>query len=89
MEQSFGIFESLSQYGALGIITLALGAALWYLLKRQLASEDALKAKVETLQTEINTYIRTDQNRVSDVIENNTRAFQELRDLILLNKNSR
>lgn len=89
MEQSFGIFESLSQYGALGIITLALGAALWYLLKRQLASEDALKTKVETLQTEINTYIRTDQNRVSDVIENNTRAFQELRDLILMNKNHR
>ena len=28
--ESFGVFETLSQYGALGVITLALGAALWF-----------------------------------------------------------
>lgn len=47
---SFGIFETLAQYGALGVITLGLGAALWFLLKRQIASEDRLKSKVDELQ---------------------------------------
>ena len=44
--ESFGVFETLSQYGALGVITLAMGAALWFLLKRMLATEDELKKKV-------------------------------------------
>ena len=43
--QSFGVFETLTQYGALGVIVLGLGAVLWYMLKRQLASEDELKRK--------------------------------------------
>ena len=43
--QSFGVFETLTQYGALGVIVLGLGAVLWYMLKRQLASEDELKKK--------------------------------------------
>jgi len=41
--QSFGVFETLTQYGALGVIVLGLGAVLWFMLKRQLASEDELK----------------------------------------------
>jgi hypothetical protein len=84
--ESFGVFETLTQYGALGVITLALGAALWFLLKRQIASEDRLKAKVDELQKEINDYIRNDQNQIKSTIENNTKALQELRELILIKK---
>ena len=83
---SFGVFETLTQYGALGVITLGLGAALWFLLKRQIASEDRLKSKVDDLQKEINDYIRNDQNQIKSTIENNTKALQELRELILIKK---
>lgn len=80
--QSFGVFETLTQYGALGIITLALGYALYYLLKRQIASEDKLKGEVEQLRKEMNEYLRNDQNRLKETIENNTKALSDLKDLI-------
>lgn len=83
---SFGIFETLAQYGALGVITLGLGAALWFLLKRQIASEDRLKVKVEELQKEMNDYVRNDQNQIKQAIENNTRALTDLRDTIIRGK---
>lgn len=84
--QPFGVFETLTQYGALGVITLGLGAALWSLLKRQIASEDRLKVKVEELQKEMNDYIRNDQNNMKQTIDNNTRALSDLRDLIIRGK---
>lgn len=83
--QTFGTFDVLVQYGALGIITLGLGAVVWYLLKRQLASEERLQSKVDDLQKEINEYIRTDQHKLINIIENNTEAMKELRDIILTN----
>lgn len=83
---SFGVFETLTQYGALGVITLGLGAALWFLLKRQIASEDKLKNQVDALQKEINDYIRNDQNQIKLTIDNNTKALSDLRDLIVRGK---
>ena len=82
--QSFGVFETLTQYGALGVITLGLGAALWFLLKRQIASEDRLKSKVEELQKEINDYIKQDQNKIKETFENNTKALDNLKEIILI-----
>ena len=82
--ESFGVFETLTQYGALGVVVLALGAALWFLLKRQIASEDRLKTKVEELQKEINDYIRQDQNKIKETIDNNTKALENLRDIIIM-----
>jgi hypothetical protein len=84
---SFGIFEVLTQYGVLGIVSLGLGAALWYLLKRQIASEDRLKQRVDELQRELNDYIRNDQSMLKSTVENNTKALQELRDLVLRTRN--
>lgn len=80
---SFGVFDTLTQYGALGVITLGLGAALWFLLKRQIASEDMLKTKVDNLQKEMNDYIRNDQAMLKNSLENNTKAFQEMRDMLI------
>jgi len=79
----FGVFNVLTQYGVLGLTTLGLAAAVWYLLKRQLASEESLKKKVDDLQKEMNDYIREDQHKLMNIIENNTEAMRELRDLIL------
>jgi biopolymer transport protein ExbB/TolQ len=79
----FGVFNVLTQYGVLGITTLGLAAAVWYLLKRQLSSEERLKDKVDTLQREMNDYIREDQHKLMSIIENNTEAMKELRDIIL------
>ena len=84
--QSFGVFETLAQYGALGVITLGLGAALWFLLKRQIASEDRLKIKVDELQKEMTDYVRNDQNHMKQTIDNNTKALTDLRDLIIRGK---
>ncbi len=80
--QSFGVFETLSQYGALGIITLALGYALYYLLKRQIASEDKLKSELEDLRKEMNNYLRSDNSTMKTTIENNTKAINDLKDII-------
>ena len=85
--QSFGVFETLTQYGALGVVTLALGYVVWSLLKRQIASEDRLKSKVEELQKEMNDYIKTDLQKVTTALENNTKAMNDLRDIII-RKNS-
>jgi hypothetical protein len=81
-EQSFGVFETLTQYGALGVITLALGYALYYLLKRQIASEDKLKAELEELRKEMNTYLRNDNSSMKSTIENNTKAINDLKDML-------
>jgi hypothetical protein len=81
--ESFGVFETLTQYGALGVITLALGYALYYLLKRQIASEDRLKSDLAALQKELNDYIRTDQKILKETIDNNTKALHDIRDMII------
>jgi len=83
---SFGIFETLTQYGALGVIVLGLGAVLWYMLKRQLKAEDDLKKKVEDLQKELNDYIKTDTSKIQSSLDNNTQALKDLREIILLSK---
>ena len=49
---SFGIFDTLSQYGILGLVVLALGYVVWILFNRTLKSEDDLKQKVEELEGE-------------------------------------
>jgi hypothetical protein len=87
--QSFGVFETLTQYGALGVITLGLGAALWFLLKRQIATEDDLKAKVDSLQKELNDYIRGDAAAMKNTIDNNAKSLQDLKDFIMYNKSKK
>jgi len=84
--QSFGVFETLTQYGALGVIVLGLGAVLWFMLKRQIASEDRLKSRVDELEKELKDYIKNDQNQLRTTIENNTRAMESFRDTLLTRK---
>ena len=44
------------------------------------------KKYVTATKKEINDYIRNDQNQIKSTIENNTKALQELRELILIKK---
>lgn len=44
---NFGVFEQLTNYGALGIAVLALGAVGWVFLKRHLDENDRLRKKLE------------------------------------------
>lgn len=80
---SFGAFETLTQYGALGVVVLGLGAVLWFMLKRQIASEDKLKGKVDELQKELTHYITHDAQKTTEALNNNTKALEKLQDIIL------
>lgn len=79
----FGVFETLTQYGALGVITLGLGAALWFMLKRQLEAEDKLKVKVEELQKELNDYVRGDAAAMKTTIDQNAKVLEDLKNIIM------
>ena len=68
---------------------MGLGAVLWYMLKRQLASEDELKKKVDDLQKELNGYIKTDAGKVQSALDNNTQALKDLREIIIMSKSTR
>lgn len=46
---SFGVFEQLANYGALGLIVLALGAVVWMFIKRHLDEKDKLQKKLDDL----------------------------------------
>jgi hypothetical protein len=83
---SLGAFETLTQYGALGVVVLGLGAVLWFMLKRQIASEDRLKVRVDELEKELKEYIKNDQNQLRSIIENNTRTVESFKELLLTRK---
>lgn len=50
---NFGVFEQLTNYGALGLVVLALGAVAWYMFKRIVSEKDKLQAKVDELEKEL------------------------------------
>lgn len=49
---SFGIFESLTQYGILGFAVLGLGYLCWIFLNKLMKSEDNYRSRVEELEGE-------------------------------------
>lgn len=50
---SFGIFDTLADYGILGFAVLALGYLCWMFLNRLMKSEDDLKARVKELESDV------------------------------------
>jgi hypothetical protein len=50
---SFGIFDTLADYGILGFAVLALGYLCWMFLNRLMKSEDDLKARVQQLESDV------------------------------------
>jgi hypothetical protein len=49
----FGVFEKLTDYGALGLIVLALGYVTWMFINKKLKENEELKKKVDELQLEL------------------------------------
>ena len=79
-----GVFDSLVQYGVLGIATLGLGWACWKLLQRQLEAEERLNSKVDELEKKFDSYLDVDHAKLKGLVENNTKAYLELRDMIVV-----
>jgi hypothetical protein len=73
---SFGIFESLTDYGILGFAVLGLGYLCWTFLNRLMKSEDDYKKRVEELEGEL-------RDEVSDAIKKNTESSKTLKETIL------
>lgn len=49
----FGVFEKLTDYGALGLIVLALGYVSWMFINKKLKENEELKKKIEDLREEL------------------------------------
>jgi uncharacterized membrane-anchored protein YhcB (DUF1043 family) len=73
---SFGIFDSLQQYGILGLVVLALGYVVWILFNRTLKSEDDLKKKVDELEGE-------HREELNKTIKDSVKSSNSLKDTIL------
>ena len=74
---SFGIFESLTDYGILGFAVLGLGYLCWTFLNRLMKSEEDYKKRVEELEGEL-------RDEVSDAIKKNTESAKTLKETILM-----
>jgi hypothetical protein len=74
---SFGIFESLTDYGILGFAVLGLGYLCWIFLNRLMKSEEDYKKRVEELEGEL-------RDNVSDAIKKNTESSKTLKETILM-----
>ena len=49
----FGVFEKLTDYGALGLIVLALGYVSWMFVQKKLKENEELKKKIEDLSRQM------------------------------------
>ena len=82
LQVDVGAFEHLAEYGVLGLVTLALGFVVWYLLRRALALEDRVRLHADELQKELTNYIKDDRDRVTTALNNNTEALNNLRETL-------
>ena len=74
---SFGIFDSLTQYGILGFAVLALGYLCWIFLNRLMKSEDDYRQRVEELEGEY-------RDNLEKKLEESTESNKSLKDTILM-----
>ena len=71
------------QYGILGIVAFVLGYFAWTSYKKLVDRNDALEKKIDDLQTEVRTLLVEERDRMSKIIEENTKAITELRQIIV------
>jgi hypothetical protein len=75
--------NSLLQYGILGIVALVLGYLAWDSYKRLVERNDALEKKVDALQDEMTSILVEERDRMSKIVEENTRAINDLRSIVV------
>lgn len=73
---SFGIFESLTQYGILGFAVLALGYLCWVFLNKLMKSEETYREKVEELEGEY-------REDLEKKLEESTESSKSLKETVL------
>jgi predicted RNA-binding protein YlqC (UPF0109 family) len=73
----------LMQYGVLGLAALLLGYFAWTSYKRLIDKNDKLEEKVEELQYRMNELLIEERDRMGKIIEENTRAIHDLRQIIV------
>lgn len=66
-----------------GLVLLVLAIAVTILWRKQEKNEKDSKSEREKMQTKIDKYIEEDREKMLDVIEHNTHAFEELREVLL------
>lgn len=77
------IQNGLLQYGILGIVALVLGYFAWDSYRRLVDRNDALEKKVDALQEEMTSLLIEERDRMSKIIEENTRAINDLRSIVV------
>jgi hypothetical protein len=73
---SFGIFDSLAQYGVLGLAVLALGYLCWVFLNKLMKSEDDYRQRLEELEGEY-------RNDLEKKLDESTESSKSLKETVL------
>ena len=71
------------QYGVLGIAAFLLGYFAWNSYKKLVDRNDALEKKVDNLQLEVRALLVEERDKMSRIVEENTKAITELRQIIV------
>jgi hypothetical protein len=74
---SFGIFDSLAQYGVLGFAVMGLGYLCWTFLNRLMKSEDDLRERVKDLEGDY-------RDDFEKTLKDNTESSKSLKDTIMM-----
>ena len=80
---TFAIQTQLLQYGVLGIVAFVLGYFAWMSYKKLIDRNDSLERKVDNLQKEVRALLVEERDRMSKIVEENTKAINELRQIIV------
>jgi hypothetical protein len=80
---SFGIFETLTQYGVLGLAVLGLGYLCWHFLNKLMKSEDDYRTRLEELQDEVRTSIKQELKKSTSTIKENAESSKSLKEIIM------
>jgi Tfp pilus assembly protein PilO len=74
---SFGVFDSLAQYGVLGLAVLGLGYLCWIFLNRLMKSEEEYRQKANELEGEY-------REDLVKKLEESTENAKSLKETVLL-----
>lgn len=80
---SYSIGAEFLQYGILGIVAFVLGYFAWTSYKKLVERNDALEKKVDNLQDEVRQLLVDERDRMGKIVEENTKAINELRQIIV------
>lgn len=73
----------LLQYGLLGVISIVLAYIAWSQYQKLVERNEALEEKVDGLQEEMNNLLIEERDRMSKLVEENTKALSELHRTIM------